>query len=593
MFGDTINIFLLLLLGAFYTGIRANEADTVIQNELSIKNGYFTKGESFLKKNIDSSKYYFYKALQSYQAQPDSFHIAQCFKWLAYCATRQNEWDTAIYYAKRSTLYCDSTDCPELHLEAQFTIAETLLDKNELKKACTILNTLDLNRKLSPANRVRLASDYAIFYYFQKDYKRGLAKLLEGLKYVDNTVDIPNKIRYYDYLGFFYGATGEHLKAVKFLKKALKLAKQIDNEYYKVAIYSSLSESYRDLKDYKNAIFYAQKTSQYYKEENPTKFLNAQCRLADLYTLSGAYSKAKKILDEIDKEIKNQKDSETRSLYFLSRINYYSHTGDFRKATEFSKNYFLFNDSLRAAINDSEINKLMVQYETKKKEEENKLLSQQLLLEKKEKEKETLKKKITLFGFLLILLAFISLLTIFYFYKKNNLHRRALNAAKIKQKEEEKKQLEQEKEIIKSKLQTQKNILESTNLSLLQQSQLSEFLFTTLKSLRPYCNKEGKKEITSNIAQLQSISKEKNWRTFEQNFLLLHPEFFNNLQERFPKLTPSEKKICAFMKLGLSTPEMCQITMQSKLSIYRYKKSIREKLGQKDNESLETFVKEI
>lgn len=185
------------------------------------------------------------------------------------------------------------------------------------------------------------------------------------------------------------------------------------------------------------------------------------------------------------------------------------------------------------------------------------------------------------------------MLVIYYFFKKNALHRRALNVAKIRQKEEERKQLEQEKEIIEAKLQAQKNILESTNLSLLQQSQLSEFLYTSLKSLRPYCNMEGKQEIASHMAQLQSISKEKNWRTFEQNFLLLHPNFFTRLEEHFPNLTVSEKKVCAFMKLGLSTSEMCQITLQSKLSIYRHKKSIREKMGQEDNEKLEAFIKDI
>ena len=158
---------------------------------------------------------------------------------------------------------------------------------------------------------------------------------------------------------------------------------------------------------------------------------------------------------------------------------------------------------------------------------------------------------------------------------------------------QEKKLLESQKEIALQKVRAHKNMLTVTNNSLMQQSQLAANLQTSLKSLRPYCNTEGKNKISSYIADLSGITKERNWQVFEQNFTTIYPYFLSTLIERYPNLTSAEIKICAFLKIGKKTQEISQITMQSRHSIYGIKKRLREKLNLKDNEELTEFIQSL
>ena len=124
----------------------------------------------------------------------------------------------------------------------------------------------------------------------------------------------------------------------------------------------------------------------------------------------------------------------------------------------------------------------------------------------------------------------------------------------------------------------------------MQQSQLADALHNYLESLRPYCNQEGKKKISSYLADLNVITKEKKWQIYEQNFTTIYPHFISNLIEKYPNLTTAEIKICTFIKIGKKTHEISQITMQSRHSIYGIKKRLREKLNLKDNEELTEFI---
>ncbi|QIU93595.1 hypothetical protein [Bacteroides faecium] len=56
-----------------------------------------------------------------------------------------------------------------------------------------------------------------------------------------------------------------------------------------------------------------------------------------------------------------------------------------------------------------------------------------------------------------------------------------------------------------------------------------------------------------------ATSKGKEWDLFLSNFDLIHEHFFRNLRQRFPELTPNDLKLCALLRLNMSTKDMADM----------------------------------
>jgi DNA-binding CsgD family transcriptional regulator len=81
------------------------------------------------------------------------------------------------------------------------------------------------------------------------------------------------------------------------------------------------------------------------------------------------------------------------------------------------------------------------------------------------------------------------------------------------------------------------------------------------------------------VYQLQHMESDNNWKDFEVHFIQTHQDFYDNLQKQFPDLTPNEKKLCAFLRLNMSTKDIASITHQSVHSINVARTRLRKKLG--------------
>lgn len=71
---------------------------------------------------------------------------------------------------------------------------------------------------------------------------------------------------------------------------------------------------------------------------------------------------------------------------------------------------------------------------------------------------------------------------------------------------------------------------------------------------------------------------------FEYVFENTHMGFFQKLKNQYPNLTPNERRLCAFLKLQLTTKEIAQITYKSIRSIELARIRLRKKLGLTNSE---------
>ena len=73
----------------------------------------------------------------------------------------------------------------------------------------------------------------------------------------------------------------------------------------------------------------------------------------------------------------------------------------------------------------------------------------------------------------------------------------------------------------------------------------------------------------------------------------VHPEFFNRLGEKFPNLTPYEMKLCAYLKINLSTKEISQIMNVTIAAINKSRQRLRKKIGADPEENLTKLMQEV
>lgn len=92
-------------------------------------------------------------------------------------------------------------------------------------------------------------------------------------------------------------------------------------------------------------------------------------------------------------------------------------------------------------------------------------------------------------------------------------------------------------------------------------------------------------------SKIDKITKGTNdWKVFETNFNEINDDFFRDLLEQYPQLSTKDLKLCAYLKINLSTKEIAplmSITVRG-VEIHRYR--LRKKLGLKYKTNLSKFL---
>ena len=157
--------------------------------------------------------------------------------------------------------------------------------------------------------------------------------------------------------------------------------------------------------------------------------------------------------------------------------------------------------------------------------------------------------------------------------------------------------LEQEKIIVEQKqqlLETQLNdkAREAASLALdaAARNQAIEGLRETLRQKR----RKGSISQTDMAAMLgqlgDSADSDNFWEVYQNNFNLIHQNFFKRLKEQYPTLTPTDLRFCALLRLNLSTKDIAQFTGLSVRGVEGARYRLRKKLDLPEGANLIDFL---
>lgn len=86
------------------------------------------------------------------------------------------------------------------------------------------------------------------------------------------------------------------------------------------------------------------------------------------------------------------------------------------------------------------------------------------------------------------------------------------------------------------------------------------------------------------------LDNDDDWEVFEQNFNRIHNGFFKTLKTRYPSLTPSDLRFCAYLCLNLSSKEIASMMNISLKGVEAARYRIRKKLALPSDVSLSEFL---
>ncbi|MGB2128605.1 MAG: triple tyrosine motif-containing protein [Flavicella sp.] len=197
-------------------------------------------------------------------------------------------------------------------------------------------------------------------------------------------------------------------------------------------------------------------------------------------------------------------------------------------------------------------------------------------------------------------IAFYILLTAFIFAAIHTIYRQYYKRQKQefllkKEKEVERLQLENEKALMKLRNDKLKSDIEIKNKELAASTmsiiKKNEFLNNIKKELSLVENKDIVKPVIKIIDK--NIDKNGDWELFQEAFNNADKDFLKKVKDRHPSLTPNDLKLCAYLRLNLSSKEIAPLLNISYKSVEIKRYRLRKKMGLSSKDNLTHHILEI
>jgi DNA-binding CsgD family transcriptional regulator len=118
-------------------------------------------------------------------------------------------------------------------------------------------------------------------------------------------------------------------------------------------------------------------------------------------------------------------------------------------------------------------------------------------------------------------------------------------------------------------------------------------MIETTGQVYEHLDETGKESLNTLLKNLESRVDQSAWQEFETRFEQVHEAFFDKINSLFPDLTPNDRRICAFLKLNMSTKDIALLTHRSPRSIESARYRLKKKFGLDPEEDILAFLQSI
>ncbi|MEZ5082807.1 MAG: tetratricopeptide repeat protein [Bacteroidales bacterium] len=501
-------------------------------------------------------------------------------------------------FAKQAIFIAESINDEEGKAEAQYYIAQALIINRDNAGAFDLLSESLLifetnkNEKWIAKVSLLLASEYKRRYEFEQAL-RLLYNALTLFKERENEIMLAST---YTIIGGVYFDQGNTEKAFENYQNALSIFIKINNKKGASYTYNNIGEIYRLEGQSKDALLYYNKAIDYNEDPGRKEFLAVVYQNMGIVHLNqnkydSAYyflTLSENLSRQIDIPERNASINISLGKYHLKQgnleksLNYFltgyetsllysnllsikdaalglsdvfAQQKNFRKAYYYHNEYKVVSDSILKISNLGKI----AQIEMKN------LYDNEQKIREMERQKTSLK-----YVTLAICLSFVLILLILLYGRQR---------IKLKHSHIVAENMQLEHISLKDEIDFKNRELTTNVMYLVNKNELLNLITEKLQKSKSKFSPENRKKVESIILNLQQNLDKDIWKEFESRFREVHKDFYEKLVEKFPHLTEKDKKLCALIKLNLSTKEISTLSHLNINSVEVARTRLRKKLN--------------
>jgi tetratricopeptide (TPR) repeat protein len=354
----------------------------------------------------------------------------------------------------------------------------------------------------------------------------------------------------YNNIANIYQIKQDFESARQYYEKTLLLARENQNKTLEGIALNNLGKLYfTDLNDQSKALTYLIEGLKVREEVgDKNELAKSYIQLSAYYTQQKNFSEAKRAGEQAIKLGKEVGSLEMQKDGYQSLAMIEEERGNLQESLSAFKLFKKLSDSIQSQMAGSELAKLQLQYDFEKSEQERIL------------EKEQLRTRYTI---AIVILAASLLVVILIAF---------LIRSRARQTELKQKNLSQAVEMKNKELTT--NVM-----YLIRKNELINDVAERLLMIKQKILPENQKVIHDIILDLQREADNDTWKEFEMRFNQVHSDFYDKLRNMYPGLSPADEKLCAFLRLNMSSKEIAAITKQSVKSLEVARARLRKKLN--------------
>ena len=251
----------------------------------------------------------------------------------------------------------------------------------------------------------------------------------------------------------------------------------------------------------------------------------------------------------------------------------YNKVPDLKNAYHYLEQIKTVSDSINKYNRLKELDFLEMRYKFEEEQKAEKLERELLKAEYSRKELRYIL-TILVAGLIILIIVFL------YFLQHNRIRRKDLKQ----------KNTVLEKEKLSKDLEFKNKELTTNVMYLLKKNEFISTISDKLKNTSFDSNDKNSNVIDRIISELDKSISDDNWEDFEVRFQEVHVGFYNTLSKKFPALTPNELRLCAFLRLNMTSKEIADITFQSADSLKTARYRLRKKLNLSREDNLISFL---
>lgn len=539
---------------------------------------YLELSRIYLQIDLDSSYNMIRRAKSLAKQANEQSYLASAYEYSGYISVKQDSLDKAILnFSKALSLFKEGENTEKLPGIYTMLGNINLVQSRYPQALSNYIQGIQASELINEkSNKSSCYNNIGIIYFEKEDYSKAHDYFMLAMELFELANDSGNIAGTLINFGSIQVEFGNFESAKKYYKQGFEIFVQLKNKDRIGFTMIQLANIYLKTNKIDSALLLLNNSLDVYDQLKLDFRTPQSANIAQIYQKMGeSYFALKQWEIAIEYLMKSYKIGTgtgqntfiMNSGLFLS--NCYDSLGQIDSSYYYYKDYNNYSNIINSDHNFRQLAQIQLQFEfdqEKKEEQFDNILNEAKI------QQTSLIYLTVLFGLIVLLLLFI----ILYLRSKVNLER-----------------TEKERVTLKSEVEIKNKELATGTMYTIRKNELMVSIAEKLRDVIPHIKVQHRRPMLDIIKNLDDGSNEKVWKEFEVRFQQVHTSFFERLSNNYPTLTANELRLCAFLKLNMSTKDIIAITYQSIKSVEMMRFRIRKKFGLGKDENLVTFLNQF